>query len=134
MDPLSAGASVLAFIGIFNSLQLIYEALSSIEDGPESVQVTAHSVSQLRSILQQLQRQQSLTDLDGKAQLKQCADDVEAIANKLVRLQISPFEKRSGKIWKCIKAALNEKDLDRMNRIIGSHSTALSLRLIVQQR
>jgi hypothetical protein len=121
MDPLSAGASVLAFIGILNSLQLIYETLSSIQDGPESVRLAANSVSQLRSILKRLQHQQSLTDSDGEAQLKQCADDVEVIANKLALLQISPYEKRSGKIWKHIRAALNEKDIDRMNRVIGGH-------------
>ena len=135
MDPVSAGASVLAFFGILNSLQLIYEALSSIQDGPESVRLAANNVNQLRSILERLQHQQSLTDLDDdEAHLRQCADDVEVIANKLMRLQISPYEKRSGKIWKRIKAALNEKDLDRMNIVIASHSTALNLRLIVQQR
>ncbi|KAK3323336.1 hypothetical protein B0T19DRAFT_201627 [Cercophora scortea] len=134
MDPLSAGASVLAFIGILNSLQSIYNTLSSVNDGPESLRQAANNVIQLRSIVQKLQAQQSRIDPESQIQLKHCADDVKAIATKLDALQVSPSEKRAGRIWKRIKTALNEKDLDRMSKVIHDHSTALSLRLIVQQR
>ncbi|KAH8886428.1 ankyrin [Thozetella sp. PMI_491] len=134
MDPLSGGASVLAFIGILNSLQSIYETLSAVKDGPEHVRQVANSVGQLSTVLKQLQRQQYLPDPDGNHQLKQCVDDVKTIEDGISKLRISPSEKRSGKIWKRVKTALKEKDIDRMHKILERHTAALSLQLVVQQR
>ncbi|KAF3768153.1 hypothetical protein M406DRAFT_70247 [Cryphonectria parasitica EP155] len=134
MDPLSAGASVLAFVGVLNSLQKIYEILSSIKNGSSNVQLTTNSVRNLQSILQQLQRQESVTNPQDKLQVKQCADDVEAIAVKLEGFHIAASETRGGKIWKRVRAALADKDLVHINRILTNHASALSLRLMIQQR
>ena len=134
MDPLSAGASVLAFVGILNSLQSIYQTLASIKDGPQSVRLAANSVHQLRSVLQQLQQQQCLTDSDSELYLRQCAEDVAGFVAKVNKLQASPTESRKEKLWKRVKAALSEKDLENMHKILTSHSAALGLRLILLQR
>ncbi|KAI5468095.1 hypothetical protein BGZ63DRAFT_372941 [Mariannaea sp. PMI_226] len=134
MDPLSAGASVLAFFGILNSLQQIYKTLSSVKDGPQNIRLAANSVDQLRSILTEIQQKQCLNDPDGRLLLKKCAEDVGSVAAKLAKLRITPTESRGGKMWKRIKAALSESDLDHMRQVLSGHSAALGLRLIVLQR
>jgi hypothetical protein len=98
------------------------------------VRLAANSVEQLRSILKQLQQQQGLADSDTKLQVKQCSEDVEAFIAKLAELCISPSDTRGRRIWKHVKAVLNEKDLDRMHLVLTGYSAALGLRLIVLQR
>ncbi|KAK9415363.1 hypothetical protein SUNI508_10553 [Seiridium unicorne] len=136
MDPLSAGASVLAFVGILNSLRFIYDTLSAVQDGPENVRVVASQVKQLHSIVEQLQNQKSSDGLDlaTEIHLEQDAAVIQQLAGKLSRLQIYPAEKRTGVMWKRIKAALNEKELNKASAVIENCVATLTVQLLIEQR
>ncbi|KAM0808709.1 hypothetical protein AB5N19_09052 [Seiridium cardinale] len=136
MDPLSAGASVLAFVGILDSLRFIYDTLSAVQDGPENVRVVASQVKQLHSIVEQLQNQRSSDGLDlaTEIHLEQNAAVIQQLAGKLSRLQIYPAEKRTGVMWKRIKAALNEKELNKASAVIENCVATLTVQLLIEQR
>ncbi|KAK6082095.1 ankyrin repeat protein [Seiridium cupressi] len=136
MDPLSAGASVLAFVGILNSLRFIYDTLLAVQDGPENVRAVASQVEQLHSIVEQLQNQKSSDGLDlaTEIHLEQDAAVIQQLAGKLSRLQIYPAEKRTGVMWKRVKAALDEKELNKASAVIENCVTILTMQLLVGQR
>ncbi|KAK6074327.1 ankyrin repeat protein [Seiridium cupressi] len=136
MDPLSAGASVLAFVGILNSLRFIYDTLSAVQDGPENVRAVASQVKQLHSIVEQLQNQKSSDGLDlaTEIHLEQDAAVIQQLAGKLSRLQIYPAETRTGVMWKRVKAALNEKELNKASAVIENCVAILTMQLLVGQR
>ena len=63
MDPLSAGASVLAFLGLSGNLskglKLTYDFWSPIEDAPEDIRFIAHDVSQIADLLEYIEQNES---------------------------------------------------------------------------
>jgi hypothetical protein len=138
MDPVSAGASVLAIIGVGRkAAKAVHTVFSGLKDGPENVRHASTNVQGLISALERLSECRVLED-DGDGPLSKrmlaCVDDVEAFAAKLEKLTISDTERRRGKYWKKLRTILKEKDLDDMNRIVLSHTTALNLELNALQR
>lgn len=64
MDPISSGASVLAFVTIaLQASKTLYEAVSGYRNGPAEVQHLLNAVQDLRGILKQLSRSFSSPDL-----------------------------------------------------------------------
>ncbi|KAB5566289.1 hypothetical protein GE09DRAFT_731908 [Coniochaeta sp. 2T2.1] len=134
-DPLSAGASVVAFLGVaWWSAKAIHETLSAVKDGPRNVQRLADDVKQLQDILGRISAllvgSAHNTDLDELATLSgKCQSDLADFASKLQRLHLTPNDRRMGKLWKRLKAAIGEKDIDRMRDIIGDYILVLNIRL-----
>lgn len=138
MDPISAGASVLAIIGVGRkAAKAVHAVFSGLKDGPQDVQRASINVQGLISALERLSESRVLED-DGDGALSErmlrCVDDVETFAAKLGKLTISDAERRRGKYWKKLRTILNENDLDEMNRVVLAHTSALNLELNALQR
>ena len=140
MDPVNAGASVLAFVVLaLKSAKVIHEVLSAVKDGPENVRHLVSDVAQLQGILERLSRLQLGTAVgngDAKsleAVVKRCADDVGTIESRLQRLSILPSDKRVGKLWKRLVAAIGEKDLAKMQDTVRGHYMMLNVHLLLTQ-
>lgn len=70
------------------------------------------------------------TDLAELASLStRCKTDLAAFASKLGRLNLTPHERRIGRAWKRLKAAFNEKELERMRDTIRDYIRTLNIRL-----
>ncbi|TGJ81434.1 hypothetical protein E0Z10_g7345 [Xylaria hypoxylon] len=133
MEALSLSANVAAFVVVAAQLStVLYTTFSSIKDGPDNVRrVTAHLL-QLHGVLEQL-RCSSLassdTALAGHVGL--CVLDLNSLADNVQKLQLTPYEARTGRLWKRFKSFLDEKKLDRICDQIVAHTGTLSLRLSI---
>ncbi|KAK3374565.1 hypothetical protein B0H63DRAFT_452424 [Podospora didyma] len=133
-DPLSTGASAVAFIGLaLSSAKAIFDVLSATKDAPRNVEQLTDEVKQLQSILQrfsQLHLDSELTNSDDLADLATlssgCSKDLVNFNAKLQRLGLSPDDRRIGKFWKRIKTAVTEKDMDRIRDTIRHHTSVLN--------
>jgi hypothetical protein len=136
MDALSAGAGAVAFITLaLQSTKVLYEIISAIRDCPKHVQDLGHDVEQLRSILGRLAQYQALLQDDQSLAVltQRCSDDISLYVCRLQKMRISPTEQRTGKIWKKLKAAISEKDLDAMRFSIHRYVSSLSLQISIVQ-
>ncbi|KAK4151850.1 peroxisomal NADH pyrophosphatase NUDT12 [Chaetomidium leptoderma] len=135
MDPVSAGASVLAFVGLaFKSANVIHQVLSAVKDGSQSLGHLVSDIAQLQDILERLSSLEAESIDEGSAKAlvsmaKRCADDVGDIESKLRRLRIPPTERRVGKLWKRLVIAVSEKDLAHMQGLVRGHFMMLSVQL-----
>lgn len=138
MDAVSAGASVLAFVGLcVQAAKVIHTVLSGVKDGPQNVQQATTDVYGLYLTLVQLSKCRVLDESGGealKSRLLACFGDIETFADKLEKLTIDDSEGSRGKYWKRIKAILNEKSLANMSAVVVSHTSALNLQLTAIQR
>ncbi|KAI8677825.1 Helo-like-N domain-containing protein [Fusarium keratoplasticum] len=136
MDPLSAGASVVTFLGLaFSATKTVHSALSTIKDGPQIIQHLNEEVSQLKSVLERLSHiSMSATDaaeLDSLA--RKCNDDVVGFEKRLRRLDTSGADGRRGKLWRKLKLFLTEKDLEQIRNVVHGHTQLLAIRLNIIQ-
>jgi hypothetical protein len=134
-DPVSAGASVIAFVGLaLSSAKVIHDVLSAVRDGPRNVQHLADEVKQLQDILERITQLQvdriGSTDLAELASLStRCKTDLAEFASKLGRLHLTQDDRRFGRVWRRLKTAFTEKDLERMRDAIRDYTAALNIRL-----
>jgi len=138
MEPVSSGASVLAFVlmGI-KSARLLHQALQAIRDGPRHVSQVATDVLRLQSVLKQLSRCHAAShddDMVLKSQIRSCVGDLDDFARIVLALQVAPADKPHVVLWKSIKASLGENDLEKMRVVVANHISALSIRLNILQR
>lgn len=139
MDPVSAGASILAFVVLaLKSANTIYEVLSAIKDGPKVLRHLVGDIAQLQGILKRLSRLEprSVDNGDAKAleaAARRCADDVKDMESRLQHLSIRPTDRRPGKLWKRLVTVVDERDLMRMQTVVRGNLTMLSLHLGVLQ-
>jgi hypothetical protein len=134
MDAISSGASVLAFVTLaIQSAKTISHLLASIKDAPENVRRAAESVSVVQWALEQLAQFHSAGGAalpQGlEAHVKTCSVNLAAFASTLGKLRSLDTDSRGRRVWKRVKAVLNEKDLDKMAATMAAHSSALSLSL-----
>lgn len=134
-DPLSTGASVVAFVGLaLSSAKAIHDILSAVKDGPQTVKRLADEVKQLGDILVRLPQLQintiNITDLADLASVSsQCNTDLSGFSAKLQRLSCSDGDRRVGRIWKRLKVAITEKDLDQMRDSVRYYIGILNIRV-----
>src|SRR5215469_13337511 len=135
MEAVSAGASVLTFLGLaLKSAKAIHEVLSAIKDGPQNVQSLVNEVTQLQTILERLSHVHAgLTASADSSNLtsyaSRCASDTNAFEKQLHCLRLSANDRRVGRFWKRLKVIVSENDLKRMRAIIHGHIMALNLEL-----
>lgn len=136
MDALSAGAGAVAFITLaLQSTKVLYTIISAIRDCPKHVKDLSHDVEQLQSILGRLAQCRAILQDDQSLAVltRRCSDDISLFVCRLQKMQISPTEQRTGKIWKKLRAVMSEKDLDAMRFSIHGHVSSLSLQLSIVQ-
>ncbi|RFN52459.1 hypothetical protein FIE12Z_3220 [Fusarium flagelliforme] len=139
MEAVGAGASILTFITVaFSVSKSIHDTLSAIKDGPEVLRFLKDELSQLQGILQGL-LQTSITavgasDVSELHQLvKKCQDDLVGFNTRLCQFDISGADGRRGRLWRKLKLAIEEKDLDHIRQVIKGHVQLLTLRLGIVQ-
>ena len=131
MDVLSGAASVITVFGLaLSSTQAIYNIFSGIKNGPNAIQLMKSSLQDLLKLLLQLtgclDQFYLAADLEGS--VNKCVQDLRASEHQLAKL--CPWaDSRAVRFWNHVKAALQEKDLERMSAMIQRHIAALSLQL-----
>ncbi len=135
MDPLSAGAGAVAFITVaIQSTKFLLDLFSAVKDSPKHVQNVRHDVEQLRVTLVRLSKCQSIqNDHTVTVLVQRCSEDIALYARRLLKLQITPAERRAGKLWRKLTALMSEKDLGEMRTAIHSHISSLSLQVSLTQ-
>ncbi|KAF2251513.1 ankyrin [Trematosphaeria pertusa] len=136
---MDGGASLVTFVVVaLQSIKTVHGVISAVKDGPQSVRSLADSVAQLKSILERLSHIQlepansiDLTDLSNLTQ--RCATDLGNFESKLQGLNLSTDDRRFGRFWKRLKAAISEKELERMREMIRAHTLTLNFHLSLLQ-
>lgn len=131
MDPLSIGAGAVGFITIaIQSAKFLLDILSTIKDSPTSIRDFRRDLEQLNVILIRLSKSPSAEKDPATAILVQrCSEDVSLYARRLLKLEISPSERRTGKIWRRFIALMSDKELQEMRNTVDRHVSSLSLQL-----
>ncbi|KAM5359081.1 hypothetical protein ACJZ2D_014761 [Fusarium nematophilum] len=131
MEAVGAGANVLAFVVLgLKSVQVVYETLSAIRDGPEIVQQLAKDVQQLHSILTWVTKSRAAArDLALLLQAQQYTQELEDFANSIQNLRLSQDDRLSGRCWKRLKAFTKERDLVRLSTQVNQHASLLNTRI-----
>lgn len=128
MDPLTSALSLTTFI---------YDTISAVEDGPKHVKATAEKVLQFRG---QLERVRQLCDGDDPSHaallsdVRQCVAEISAFSTKLQRLQVTPNERATGKIWKRLKTVFSEKDMEIISTRISQRIAQIGMHLDILAR
>ncbi|KAL1616749.1 hypothetical protein SLS56_011274 [Neofusicoccum ribis] len=141
MDVVSAGSSVLAFVGIaLKSTEAIYKVISGIRDGPDKVERLKSAVKALRAVLNQLSdlplhKQLASAQLTAELEdaIRRCEDDIRSFSKKLSSLQNSDSDKKWTTAWQRVKTVLKSEDLSEMLAAVTNHVTTLSAFLGVRQ-
>ncbi|KAK0652665.1 hypothetical protein B0T16DRAFT_490474 [Cercophora newfieldiana] len=136
MDPLSVGAGAVAFITIaIQSSKVIYEILAHVKDSPRLVRDVSRDVEQLRHILDRLSNFFSTKPCDRVIALllQRCSEDISIYAHRLRKLNPSPTERQTGKLWKKLTAVMSEKELQAMKHSINHHVSSLVLQTSLTQ-
>ncbi|KAK8057368.1 ankyrin repeat-containing domain protein [Apiospora saccharicola] len=130
-EALGLGANVVAFVVVAAQLaKKTHETFSAIKDGPEIVQRVASQVNQVYWILEGLKKHRAaLEDPALAGHLQICFNEISSAAALIEKLQLSPAERRGGRLWKRLRTFLNEKDLERLNAQLTGIATTLTLRM-----
>ena len=131
MDGLSGAASVIAVFGLaVGSTQAIYNIISGIKNGPHAIESMKSSLQDLLKLLLQLKgcTDQLYLAADLEGSVSKCVQDLRASGDQLAKL-CPRADGRAVRFWNNVKAALQEKDLERMSAMIQRHVASLSLQL-----
>ncbi|KAK0512253.1 hypothetical protein JMJ35_005381 [Cladonia borealis] len=131
MDGLSGAASVITVVGLaVSSTQTIYNIVSGIKNGPNAIQSIKSSLQDLLKLLQQLKgsTDQLYLAVDLEGSVSKCVQDLKASEDQLAKL-CPRVDSKAVRLWNHVKAALQEKDLERMSAMIQRHVASLSLQL-----
>ncbi|KAI0902062.1 ankyrin [Annulohypoxylon nitens] len=131
MEAIGAGANILSFVVLaLNTAKTTYETLSAVKDGPEIVKRVTANVNQLYRILLNLEKSRiAINDHSVLGHLKICCDQLDSASSFIKKLQITPGERRTGKLWKRLRTFLSEKDLEKLSDNLTLDVAILQLRL-----
>ena len=127
MDPLSTGASVLAFVVLaLKSAKAVHQLISLVKDAPRNVHDLGNEVQNLVHILGRLACMQHASaaesDRAAIADLATgCLKDVTAIEDKLRSLTISADDRRTGRLWKKLRSVISDGDIVRARDTVRSY-------------
>ena len=130
---MDGAASVITVVGLaLHSTRVVYKTMSGIKHAPRTLQRLTSNLRNLSNVLQQLNGFGD--DLYLASELPQliaaCAQYMREFEVKVSKL-CSPKDKTVSKIWKNIKATLQEDELDRMSALLQQHFALLSLQMSV---
>jgi len=139
MEPVSAGASVLAFIGVaLQSTKTLCQTISSFKNASQEIKSLISAVENLRMILTQLKGCRVLnepgTDLQNVTNLvNACNQDICRYESELKKFKVDPIDTKVNQAWKIMKAFVGEKDLQRIWRGLNHHCEVLGVQLNLLQ-
>lgn len=131
MEAVGAGANVLAFVTLaLATAKNTYTVLDSVRGGPKNVKETADALLKLVNILDQLSKcPAALADSSLQDDARRSIEDLDNFGDKLMRLQATPGEAASSRLWKRFHSFLKEKDLESVKAVIASHYDRFNIRL-----
>ncbi|KAF2490020.1 hypothetical protein BU16DRAFT_622574 [Lophium mytilinum] len=139
MDPVSAGASVLAIVGFaLQGTKVLYESISGVKDAPQRIKSLASAVADLRSVLTQLELCRALADPDADLQnvtslIQACSRDVQRYRKSIDSIQIIPTDTKVKQSWKRLKTVLKKDDVKQVWQEVNHHCTVLGVQLSLLQ-
>ncbi|KAH7120621.1 hypothetical protein EDB81DRAFT_814489 [Dactylonectria macrodidyma] len=137
MEVLSAVATVVTlFSAALASTRAFHHVLSATKHGSLALQALSNEVEQLQKLLETISTLpiQNTPDVADLARyVRDCVTDVAAFKLRLELLTVSEANSRSGRLWRRVKASVNEKDLWQMQRVICGHVGMLNGRLTTLQ-
>jgi hypothetical protein len=140
MEPISAGASVLAFIGLaIESTKALHNVVTGFKNASRETAALAVAVGNLQLILIQLRDCKAFTETtidlqDVRNLLDACNKDVTSFERDLGKVQCSPKATKIQQAWKKMKATLSEKSLNGMWNKLNHHCTVLQFQLNLLHR
>ena len=131
MDGFSGAASAITVVSLaLGTTQTIYDAVSSIQNGPVVIRQMLSSLQLLLRLLHQLA--ESRDDLYLAADLpklaEDCAEDLKPFEDRLSRFS-RPAGHSIRNLWKYVKIVVGSKDLERMATLIQQHVGTLSFQV-----
>ena len=115
---MDAAASLIAIVGLaLSSTKVLYQTVASLRNRSEIVQETAKSLEQVADALQLLKDNQHLVhqDIDFENLLKTYNYQIQKLQDTISKVQSSPDDTRRRRLWRHVKAHLQEHDLERIN-------------------
>lgn len=115
----------------------VYDTISDIKDGPSHVRSTAEKVVHFRNQLERIRELSDPKDMSHAGLLndvRESVNDLNTFASKLRKLQTTPDERATGKMWKRWRMVLNEKDFDTISTQISQRSAQIAMHLDVLNR
>lgn len=130
---MDGAASVITVVGLaLHSTQIVYKTVSGIKHAPRTLQHLTSNLHNLSNVLQQLNGFGD--DLQLASELPQlvagCAKYMREFEAKVSKL-CSPKDKKVARLWKNVKATLQEDELDRMSTLLQQHFAVLSLQISI---
>lgn len=128
--------SVITLVSVaLSSVRVIYETVSGVKNAPQTIQQMTSNLHDLSDILQQLLGYGDNLYLASELPelVRKCVENMKIFETKLGKLTSSK-DNRMGRLWKNVKATLQEKDLDRMSTHLQQHLTMLSLQVNLLER
>lgn len=126
-------ASVITVVGVaLHSTQVIYKTVSGIKNAPRTLQRLTLNLRDLSNVLQQLNGFGDDLYLASELPrlISQCAEHVGEFKGILCQLD-SPKDKRAERLWKNVKATLQENELDRMSALLHQDLLTLSFQISI---
>lgn len=141
MDPISAGASVLAFVGVaeklVSSLKKLHEFWSSIKDAPTDVRTIANETKILAGILEDIAADQNVYSfhLPTREALSHSFTLVEKLTATIKELEPGINASRwSVRKWTSVKSVLKKEKIRSIKRAIAEIKASLTLCLLTASR
>ena len=136
MDPLSGGASVLAFVGLAaqlaQNIKKLYDFWSSIQDAPQEIRAIGRDISFVTNILDEIAQEEEhhLYHPTSRAALLECEESLRALTALVVDLEPS-FASSNRRIrkWSSLKAVLRKDKIKRIQASLSETKISLSLSL-----
>ena len=133
MDGVSAAASVITVLGVaLSSAQILYNAVSNIQDAPDAILRIASYLKSLSKLLQQLSAMHHSGSLanDLDELIRNCAAHLKTLKDKLGKLITSSGNRRV-RLWKNIKYMVQEKHLEKLADLLQQDLAALLIQLSI---
>lgn len=136
MDPLSGGASVLAFVGLASQLAInikkLYDFWLSIEDAPQEIRAIARDIRLIEDILEEIafEEENYLLHRTTRTALQACAETLQEVNALVVDLEpgFASSQRRVRK-WNGVKTVFRKDKIKRMQGVLSETKLSLSLSL-----
>lgn len=136
MDPLSGGASVLAFVGLASQLAVnikkLYDFWASVEDAPQDIRAITRDVRLIKDILEEIatEEESHLLHRTTQTALQECDATLEELNALIVGLEPGfNSSKRRVRKWIAIKVVFRKDKIKRIQGLLSETKLSLSLSL-----